>query len=212
VETRDEWMKRACARLASYKRDVSVRPMRNFVVGLAFLVANVGPVEATEAQQKTGEAVSGALAKRLTAVLQETMAKEGPLAAIGVCNLQALPLTAEVLKAHPEVRGLRRVGVRTRNTANAQDEMDRRALASLVASWKGAESANGIVMSDRTPEGLERTRYYRPLPTAPACLVCHGPSASMAPPVAEALRKLYPRDKATGFNAGELRGAIVVEF
>lgn len=186
--------------------------MRSCVAFVGLLFAGVALSSASEAQEKTGEAVAGALARRLTSVLQETMAKEGPVAAIAVCNLQALPLTAEVARAHPEVRGLRRVGVRTRNPANAPDEMDRRALAALMASWKGAESAKGIVMSDRTPEGLERTRYYRPLPTAPACLVCHGPSASIASPVAEALRKLYPRDEATGFGAGDLRGAIVVEF
>lgn len=186
--------------------------MRNLVGGLALLVATVGPVEATEAQEKTGEAVAGALARRLTSVLQETMAKEGPVAAIGVCNLQALSLTAEVAKAHPEVRGLRRIGVRTRNEANAQDAMDRRALAALMTSWKGAESAKGIVMSDRAPDGTERIRYYRPLPTAPTCLVCHGPAGSVPAPVSDVLRKLYPKDEATGFNAGELRGAIVVEF
>ena len=46
------------------------------------------------------------------------------------------------------------------------------------------------------------------IPTQPLCLACHG--QEIAPPVAEKLAELYPGDKATGFEEGDLRGAFVV--
>jgi hypothetical protein len=40
------------------------------------------------------------------------------------------------------------------------------------------------------------------------CLACHG--QTLAPGVAEVLAREYPRDAATGFSAGQLRGAFYV--
>jgi hypothetical protein len=44
--------------------------------------------------------------------------------------------------------------------------------------------------------------------TAPLCLTCHGPT--LAADVAAAVAARYPRDEATGFAAGDLRGALYV--
>ena len=46
------------------------------------------------------------------------------------------------------------------------------------------------------------------IPTGGLCLQCHG--TAIAPPVAEKLAELYPGDKATGFEQGDLRGAFVI--
>ena len=181
--------------------------MRDLLL-VAVLLAGCGtPERSVESMKETGDKVSAALAAKLTAALQAKMAAEGPVAAIGFCNLEALPLTAEVARAHPEVKAVRRIGVRTRNPANEGDEMDRRALAKLAEGWKTGVTAP-VVMSD----GKNGSRYYRPLPTAATCLSCHGPAESIPVPVAASLREFYPRDEAIGFKVGELRGAIVVEF
>ena len=44
----------------------------------------------------------------------------------------------------------------------------------------------------------------------PLCLNCHG--VELAPDVAGRIAELYPEDRATGFEAGELRGVFWVEF
>jgi len=181
--------------------------MRALLVVAVALVGCGTPERSVESVKATGDKVSGALAARLTTALQQKMAAEGPVAAIGFCNLEALPLTAEVARAHPEVKAVRRIGVRTRNPANAGDALDREVLARLAEGWKGGVTAPVVVR-----DGSGAARYYRPLPTAGTCLACHGPAESIAVPVAAALRELYPRDEAVGFKAGELRGAIVVEF
>ena len=46
------------------------------------------------------------------------------------------------------------------------------------------------------------------IPTGEVCLKCHG--SNVAPDVKAAIGELYPEDQATGFKAGELRGAFSV--
>ena len=48
---------------------------------------------------------------------------------------------------------------------------------------------------------------------APVCLQCHGsPEKDIAPATMAAIKKLYPEDKATGFQLGDLRGLWRVTF
>jgi hypothetical protein len=55
-----------------------------------------------------------------------------------------------------------------------------------------------------------RFRYLRAIPTAPMCLSCHG--SNIAPDVAKAIAAHYPADKATGFAAGDMRGAFSISW
>ena len=52
----------------------------------------------------------------------------------------------------------------------------------------------------------------RPLIVAPVCIICHGPKETMAPEVKRMLTERYPEDRATGFQDGDLRGAISVKI
>ena len=51
-------------------------------------------------------------------------------------------------------------------------------------------------------------RFMAPIMTGPLCLTCHG--AQLSPAVKAALAKDYPGDQATGFKAGDLRGAFSI--
>lgn len=63
-----------------------------------------------------------------------------------------------------------------------------------------------------SPEGS--VHFYAPiLLAAPVCLQCHGrPEKDIAPATMAAIKKLYPEDKATGFQLGDLRGLWRVTF
>ena len=50
-----------------------------------------------------------------------------------------------------------------------------------------------------------------PIRLQASCLACHGESAKLAPGVVDALRKAYPKDQATGYHEGDLRGWFWVE-
>lgn len=53
-------------------------------------------------------------------------------------------------------------------------------------------------------------RYLRAIPTMPICLACHG--TDIDPEISDMLREHYPEDQATGFTAGELRGAFSIRW
>jgi hypothetical protein len=43
------------------------------------------------------------------------------------------------------------------------------------------------------------------------CLSCHGPREAIVPAVVSSLEARYPDDRATGYAAGDLRGALWAE-
>ena len=45
----------------------------------------------------------------------------------------------------------------------------------------------------------------------PVCLTCHGRPEDLAPEVRARLQALYPRDQATGYRLGDVRGAVSVK-
>jgi hypothetical protein len=49
-----------------------------------------------------------------------------------------------------------------------------------------------------------------PIYNQPLCLTCHG--ETIDPELRARIRDLYPRDRATGFRDGDLRGVFWVEF
>jgi hypothetical protein len=63
-------------------------------------------------------------------------------------------------------------------------------------------------MREGLPDGVA-LRMARGIETEPACLACHG--SQIGPEVAAVLAEHYPRDRATGFAVGDLRGLLWVE-
>ncbi|MDZ4097730.1 MAG: DUF3365 domain-containing protein [Methylophilaceae bacterium] len=53
--------------------------------------------------------------------------------------------------------------------------------------------------------------YMRAIPTQPQCLQCHGSLEQIAPNVRALLSAEYPADRATGYSAGDIRGAISIK-
>ncbi len=143
------------------------------------------------------EAARDALTGALSTRLQAALAEGGPVAAIGVCQDEAPRIAAEVAAAQGVAIG--RTAARLRNPGNAPPP------------WAAAEVARGreepwLAVA---PDGRLAALY--PLRTAPLCVTCHGPADGLAPAVREALAARYPRDAATGFAPGDLRGWVWVE-
>lgn len=136
------------------------------------------------------------LRARLVAALQEG----GPAKAVEVCSAEA----PEIARAAADETGARvgRSSLRLRNPANEPPEW--------VAAW--LESTGEAPAAEAT--GFARiedghARVLRPIPVEGPCLACHG--KNVAPEVAAILRERYPSDRATGYELGELRGALWAE-
>lgn len=154
---------------------------------------------------QTAGPVAGALLQSLSGRLQTAIQEEGVVGAMEFCNVEALPLTAQV--AEEQGLAVKRTSVRLRNPENAPDEAEAAALTWFAERiWADGRAPDFHVQ--RLADGAYR--YYQPLATAAFCLQCHGTPEALAPGVAEALEALYPEDEATGYTEGEWRGVIRV--
>ena len=148
-----------------------------------------------------------AFAGELQAQLTSAMKAGGPVAAIGVCKSEAMPITARVAEQHG--LKLHRVSLRYRNPANAPNVWQTAVLEDFERRKSAGEDPASISWAEFTDAGSDREfRMMKAIPTVGICLQCHG--TEIAPEVSEALAALYPEDLATGFQEGDLRGAFVV--
>jgi len=148
-----------------------------------------------------------ALASSLQVELQRAMQEGGPVAAISACNIMALPITKRVSEEHGfEVS---RVSLKNRNPINAPNSWQKKVLESFEA-WKsrGDDAAALSWAEVVAQDSYKQFRFMKAIPTGKVCLKCHG--TEIAPEVKKKLADLYPEDRATGFNPGDIRGAFVV--
>jgi hypothetical protein len=147
------------------------------------------------------------LGAALKAELGAAIAKSGPAGAIDVCRTRA-PEIAMKLSSESGAT-VTRTALRVRNPANAPDDLQRAVLEQFDDDLKAVHVEQPLeVAVEINRGGSTERRYMRAIPTDALCLTCHG--TSLAPDVAAAIAKQYPADRATGFTAGQLRGAFSV--
>jgi hypothetical protein len=135
--------------------------------------------------------------------LQQTLVaglRQGPGHAITACQLQA-PEIASSLSLEGIVVG--RSSDRLRNPANVSPEW----VSPVMTAWltTSKERAPQIVaLADN------RLGYVEPILLKPLCLTCHG--SNLLPEVTARIDELYPQDRATDFETGDLRGVFWIEF
>ena len=82
----------------------------------------------------------------------------------------------------------------------------------LVQYGDGAlEDAVPAVHVAETEAGAVTARIIRPLAVQPLCLSCHGGPDAIPVEIAEILAERYPKDQATGYAVGDLRGVVWAE-
>jgi hypothetical protein len=123
-----------------------------------------------------------------------TAVAEGPVHAVEFCTTKA-PQIATELSTDGVAMG--RTSHRLRNPKNAPEPWMEPLLAEYEAS-PDVQDPKAV----RLPDG--RIGYVEPIYLKPVCLVCHGDAVPDA--VGETLARLYPSDKATGFEVGDFRG------
>lgn len=168
--------------------------------------ADADPAAATELNRQATASV-GALASALQSELKAAMAAGGPLEAIDVCHARAPAIAREI--SEEQGMDVARVSARNRNAGNAPSAWQAAVLEDFQTRLKAGEDPGSLTWQGfaETREGREY-RFMKAIPTQPVCLACHG--KAIAPPVGEKLADLYPGDKATGFDEGDIRGAFVV--
>ncbi|MGD9784738.1 MAG: DUF3365 domain-containing protein [Hyphomicrobiaceae bacterium] len=190
--------------------------MRNLVIPFAAVMLAATPALAQDASaaadaQLTAtarEAIKG-LGGTLKEKLQAAMKDGGPVAALSVCNVEAPKIEKD--RSDASSMDVGRTALKVRNPGNAPDAFERRVMEDFVAKIKGGADAMKLEHAETVDEGGKKVfRYLKPIMTAGSpCLACHG--SELKPEVAAKIKELYPADQATGFSAGDMRGAFTVK-
>lgn len=166
------------------------------------------PVAPDDETLATARQAADGLSRELMGLLLARLEADGPAEAIAFCADSAQARTAALSTAGVLVR---RVTARPRNLANAPDAWEEEML-DLLAS----RHASGTLPPDTAvwvgAEGERELRYLRPIVVQQRCLACHGDPATFDPAVAAILAERYPEDRATGYAAGDFRGAVSVRL
>lgn len=189
----------------------SVWVVASVVAGLHALVALPAQAgESTAAWDEASRALADQLMSELKTELGQAMQQGGPVTAIAVCKTRAPEIAARLSSSSGASVG--RTALRLRNPANTPDDLERAVMAVFATELSKASSpaaAPEAVLEFRSTQGIER-RYMRAIVMQPLCLTCHG--ATIAPEVAAVIGREYPLDAATGFESGQLRGAVTVRW
>ncbi len=176
----------------------------------ATLLAVALPAQAEPRPELDGEA-RGIVKSFFTALKGElvgALESGGPVEAIAVCNERAPVLADEAAGAS----GWRvaRTSLKLRNPDNAPDAWETAVLRNFDARAAAGEAPDTIEFSAVVDQQGRRTyRFMKAIPTAEKpCLACHG--KTLSPQVQARLAELYPDDRATGYAAGEIRGAFTL--
>jgi len=160
----------------------------------------------TQAEVAAAKAAIKEFAGALQTELKTAMKAGGPIAAIGVCNTQAMPITAQASADHGMT--LSRVSLKNRNPANAANDWQSAVLEDFEKKKLAGKDITRLAWSEtvKASDGQE-FRFMKAIPTGEVCLKCHG--TQIAPEVSQVLANLYPEDRATGYKEGDIRGAFV---
>lgn len=137
--------------------------------------------------------------------LMSALSSGGPVEAISVCKIAAPQISGDLSNNTGAL--VARTALKVRNPDNKPDAAARAVLEEFAADIDAGAT--------EPPEQFERradgsARYMKAIIMQPMCLACHG--KELAPAVQAAITESYPQDEATGFAAGDLRGAFIIEW
>lgn len=186
--------------------------MKQILIGLCLAMLSLNcsagdqPVLNTKTEVAQAIQAIKVLATSLQIELKDAMQAGGPIAAIGVCNVQAMPITQKVAK--DQGLQLSRVSLNNRNPVNQPNDWQSAVLSDFERRKIAGEDVSKLAWSETVSvDGEQEFRFMKAIPTGAVCLNCHGTEISAE--ISGILTNLYPGDRATGYREGDLRGAFV---
>lgn len=160
-----------------------------------------------KAEIEQAKKITKAFTGELKAELKKAMKEGGPLNALKICNTEAMQITKRVAKEHGAT--LSRVSLKNRNPDNVPNDWQKAVLQDFDTRTANGEDIKTMAFADIIEnEGKKQFRFMKALPTGGKCLECHG--SEIDADVNAKLAELYPEDKATGYEKGQVRGAVVI--
>ena len=166
-------------------------------------VKKVSEVDIFNEAMKWGEEISLEAQKQLMATLTKAVEEKGPEGAVKFCHVEALPLLKELGDQYGVT--IRRVSNQYRNPVDQPHGEEKMLLEAYEYNQEhGLKHTPNV---QRTDDGS--TLLFTKAITIPngLCLNCHGQvGTDISAETSQKLSQVYPQDKATGHNIGDLRG------
>jgi len=142
----------------------------------------------------------------ISGALQKSLADGSIESTLRYCNEHAYPIT-DSLAAAQQV-SIKRVSDKYRNPRNKADKMEEYLIKGFgIDLSEGNEILPKLVVKD------DSVIFYKPIITQGLCLNCHGvPGKDITFSNDSLIQALYPRDKAIGYQADQLRGLWRIGF
>lgn len=168
--------------------------------------ADIAAIDTSSVVSK-GKSITEDAFQTLSSNLMGAMQEGGFEYALQFCKVEALPLT-DSLSTHYNVQ-VRRATHRPRNASNSADSLEMETIRNYIAQLNTQEELTPVLYRSD-----DQIIYHAPIVINNGlCLNCHGdPGSDIQQERLEMIGELYPDDKATGFDMGELRGIWSVEF
>ncbi|MFN3693800.1 MAG: DUF3365 domain-containing protein [Ignavibacterium sp.] len=146
----------------------------------------------------------------LKSVLIKEIQTNGIVKAVSVCSD-----TAQVLTNNYGIsKGIyiKRVSFKNRNPLNVPDDFEAKVLKMFEDQFgKDQLKPESEYIELIEENGIYKVRYLKPIFVQPECLNCHGAEEQISPQVKEVINKIYPDDRAKGYQMGDLRGAVSIQ-
>jgi hypothetical protein len=183
------------------------------IVPLIALVLSGGAVHAEDMSkyQEESRAVAMPFLKKLGAENQKTMSTGGAESATQVCKDIAPAMTSEI--SRQTGWKVTRVSLKVRNPLlGTPDAWEQKALQDFELRASKGEKPETMEASEIVEEPTGKSfRFLKAIALQPGCMACHGPIDALSVEVKTRLGAEYPHDRATGYSAGQIRGAVSIK-
>lgn len=172
-------------------------------VNQAMEIKRLTEVEILDEAMIWGDSISSEAQEQLISSLQSAVAEKGVSGAIEFCKVQALPILSDVGQKYGVE--IRRVSNRYRNPTDQPTEEEKSILEAYEYNTENGNKSDPNIQKFENGEVYLYTKAI--VIPSEFCLSCHGkPGKEISDETLQKLSELYPEDKATGHNLGDLRG------
>jgi hypothetical protein len=153
-----------------------------------------------QAEKQLAETITQKASDSLMKALGKAMADKGVAGALSYCQINADSI---VQSQQGKVLSLRRASDKNRNPNNKATREEK----TILDLYKKAALAKDSLQTLVVEGDGDTLHLYRPIVLKTQCVVCHGKEGEeVNMETLRALTALYPKDKATGYKPGDIRG------
>lgn len=179
------------------------------VLTIPACVTKISDEVATAKYLEESRLTAMAFRNKLMNVQKAQLASVGAVNAVPVCKEVAPALAAEYSQ---DGNLLKRVSLKARNKVQGTpDAWEKEILEGFNHAQRDGKPVDNLEASTISKDANGRWfRYMKAIPTQTQCLQCHGKPNEISADMKAKLATEYPEDVATGYSAGEIRGAISI--